>query len=851
MSNYIHRTPWLGPLVTDIGVGTGDLSKNPGQVSGYAPLRPTSSTTSSLDAVSDVIIEDSVFPQNDLAREGLITDPNQISEKRIGQRIISAVTNLEHRITKMADGTYSLSARRGQTALYSALNYLRTDTRWETILIGWPGEIEQELSLCLDFSFDSDNTDYELSSKEKASLEAEYTRLNKGATVKPIWLPGDPQAYRAYAENTIWPILHYIQGDPTDGKQESHWWKDYVKFNEAYRDMILDVYRKGDIIWIHDYYLFLLPQMLRMKIPDAHIGMFMHGPFPSSEYFRCIPQRNELLEGILGSNLVGTQSQAYSRHFISSCTRLLGVESSPDHISAYGVFVTVQALQIGIDTVTVEKDAFHPKIDEKVKAIRALYPDKKIIVGRDRLDSVRGVVQKLQAFEMFLETYPEWKERVVLIQVTSPAFSSSTKVEKKVSELVSHINGTYGMLHFAPVHHYPRHIARDEYLALLRVADLGLITSVRDGMNTTSLEYVVCQKKNNSPLILSEFTGTAGSLLDAIQVNPWDALEVADTIHQCLLSKELNPKENRERQEKLYKHVTTRTVQDWVKRFITTLVSTIERHEYSHVTPVLDSSKLLETYNKAKQRLFLFDYDGTLTPIVKEPSAAIPSSRLRDVLTKLCADDRNIVWIISGRDQQFLDRWLGQVSSRIGFSAEHGCFIKYPHSDEWQNLIEKVDMSWQKVVEEIFSYYTDRTQGSNIERKKAALTWHYRRADPDYGSYQARSLRDHLEQTVANQFDVEVMAGKANVEVRPRQFNKGEIVKQIVRELDHQPNFIICLGDDATDEDMFQALQELDDLDGIFPVTVGPPSKMTVASWHLLDPNAVLDTLCLLTESEA
>lgn len=818
-------------------------------MSGYAPLRPTSTSSSVEEAPGDVIIEDSVFPQNELAREGFIKDPNQIAEKRIGNRIISVVANLEHEITHMADGTHRLTTRRGQSALYSALNYIRTGTNWKSVLVGWPGEMRREPSLSLDF--DSEDDEQQLSVKEQASLEAEYNRVNDGATVKPIWLPGNPQRYRQYAENIIWPILHYIQGDPTDGKQESRWWKDYVKFNEAYRNKILQVYEKGDIIWIHDYYLFLLPQMLRMKIPDAHIGIFMHAPFPSSEYFRCIPQRNELLEGILGSNLVGTQSQAYSRHFISSCTRLLGVDSTPDHISAFGVHVTVQALQIGIDTVTVENDAFQPKIDEKVKAIRNLYPDKKIIVGRDRLDSVRGVVQKLQAFEMFLETYPEWKEKVVLIQVTSPAYSSSTKVEKKVSDLVSHINGTYGMLHFAPVQHYPRHIARDEYLALLRVADLGLITSVRDGMNTTSLEFIVCQKENFSPLILSEFTGTAGSLLDAIQVNPWDALEVADTIHQCLLAKIVDPKENQEREERLYRHVTTHTVQDWVNRFITSLVSNVERYEYSHVTPVLDTSILLDTYTRAKQRLFLFDYDGTLTPIVKEPSAAIPSTRLKDILHKLCSDKRNVVWIISGRDQQFLDRWLGQVNSCIGFSAEHGCFLKPAFCDEWQNLIETTDMSWQKVVYDIFSYYTDQTQGSHIEQKKAALTWHYRRADPDYGSYQARNLRDYLEQHVASQYDVEVMAGKANVEVRPRQFNKGEIVKQLVGSYAERPDFIICLGDDSTDEDMFKALLESDGPHtGVFPVTVGPPSKMTVAPWHLLDPGAVLDTLSLLADSK-
>jgi trehalose 6-phosphate synthase/phosphatase len=290
------------------------------------------------------------------------------------------------------------------------------------------------------------------------------------------------------------------------------------------------------------------------------------------------------------------------------------------------------------------------------------------------------------------------------------------------------------------------------------------------------------------------------------------------------------------------------------------------KHERSHVTTVLDLQQLISSYQNANKRLFLFDYDGTLTPIVKEPSAAIPSTRLYETLQRLSDDPRNVMWIISGRDTQFLDKWFGNGEiKRLGFSAEHGCFLKEAGKSEWTNLANDFDMSWQDVVYEVMNSYTERTQGSNIEQKRAALTWHYRRSDPDFGSFQAKNLRQHLEETVVPQFDVEVMAGKANVEVRPRQVNKGEIVKRILSESETRPEFIICLGDDQTDEDMFRALQELNDdpskatIDakperrqakkGIYPVTVGPPSKMTVASWHLLNPTAVLDTLCALADS--
>lgn len=202
----------------------------------------------------------------------------------------------------------------------------------------------------------------------------------------------------------------------------------------------------------------------------------------------------------------------------------------------------------------------------------------------------------------------------------------------------------------------------------------------------------------------------------------------------------------------------------------------------------------------------MFDYDGTLTPIVKDPQAAIPSDRVLRTIKSLAADPRNAVWIISGRDQAFLDEWMGHIPE-LGLSAEHGCFIRKPRSDDWENLAEKSDMAWQKDVVEVFQHYAERTQGSFIERKRVALTWHYRRADPEYGAFQARECRRQLEETVGKKWDVEVMAGKANLEVRPTFVNKGFIATRLVNEYGttpgKAPEFILCLGDDFTDEGMY------------------------------------------------
>lgn len=513
---------------------------------------------------------------------------------------------------------------------------------------------------------------------------------------------------------------------------------------------------------------------------------------------------------------------------------------------------------------------------EKYKALRKMYEGKKIIVGRDRLGSVRGVVQKLMAYERFLELYPEWRGNVVLVQVTSPTTISEekddaeSKIATKVNQLVMRINGTHGNLEFSPVQHFPQYLQRDEYFALLRAADIGLITSVRDGMNTTSLEYVVCQRDTHGPLILSEFSGTAGSLQDAIHINPWDMTDVAKQINNALT---MSDEMRLTMQQSLYRHVTKHNVQNWISKFIRKLVGTLASTSKNMITPLLDTTKLLQQYRAASKRLFMFDYDGTLTPIVREPSAAIPTERLIQTLKSLAADPQNAVWIISGRDQEFLEQHLGHISE-IGFSAEHGSFIRQPGEKTWANLAEQFDMGWQAEVMEVFQKWTDRVNGeftislvpwlstdngtgSFIERKRCALTWHYRQADQEQALHAAQQSHKELLAGVSKRWDVEVMEGKANLEVRPTFINKGEIAKRLVNEYQgssdkgNKLEFVYCLGDDFTDEDMFRALNtvsgNLVQDDHIFTSTVGPSSKVTLAKYHLLEPKDVINSVALLT----
>ncbi|CAD6504887.1 BgTH12-00388 [Blumeria graminis f. sp. triticale] len=804
--------------------------------------------------------------------------------------VISANICIPYSLQYRKESEWELEPRRGTSALFDSFAHLSSSqTPWNHTLVGWTGEVTtaditppltppSTTSVCrypplnkssapipIDGSTHQLDTSHSeglwISKEDQEHLEWQLNYKNK-SQILPVWLDDETEStsericlkdqarWRRYAEQSLYTLFHYKQNEPTDARTECQSWTDYKCLNEKFAYRILEKYKPGDIVVIHNYHLLLLPKILRNSIPHMYIVFFLHIPFPSSEFLRCLPRRKEVLEGVLGANLVGFQNLSYSRHFVSCCTRILGFPSDGMGVEVSGRKVTVGVFPIGIDAGAIEKSAFNdPIVDKKVEALRGLYEGKKIIVGRDRLDTVRGVAQKLMAFERFLSDYPQWQGNVVLIQVTNPVItekgpeSADNKVANQVSELVANINGVYGSLSFSPVQYYPQYLSQPDYLALLRAADIGLITSVRDGINTTSLEYIVCQRDKHNPLILSEFSGTAGSLKEAIHINPWDVSGVGKQINSALT---MSAQEKATMHKSLYSNVTSRNIQAWTDGYLSSLLSVLNGSNSSTTTPLLDKTVLVRQYHSASKRLFMFDYDGTLTPIVRDPAAALPSKRLICILKTLAADSDNSVWIISGRDQDFLQKHLGDIEE-LGFSAEHGSFIRHPRRKEWENLAEVFDLGWQKVVLQVLQRYTERTPGSFIERKRCALTWHYRPSDPVLGAYNADECRKELEKTVSCEWDIEVMMGKANLEVRPTFINKGEIAKRLISESVPKPEFVFCLGDDSTDEDMFRALDCAGLTDShYFTVKVGESNKVTRAHWNLPEPADVVASIALL-----
>jgi trehalose-6-phosphate synthase len=423
--------------------------------------------------------------------------------------------------------------------------------------------------------------------------------------------------YTHFCKQILWPVFHYqIPDNPKSKAYEDHSWKYYVNVNQAFADKIVKNWRRGDMIWVHDYHLLLVPGMVREKIPEAKIGFFLHVAFPSSEVFRCLAVRTQLLEGMLGANLIGFQIHEYTRHFLQTCSRLLSAEATTDGLQLEDRFVNVVNLPIGIDPISIDQRREEDEVMKWINIMRDRYKGKKLIVARDKLDHVRGVRQKLLSYELFLNKNPQWRDNTVLIQV---ALSSSEKsdLDATISDIVTRVNSSWANLAYQPVVYLKQDIPFAQYLALLSIADALMITSQREGMNLTSHEYVYCQdgkygEKKHGSLILSEFTGTSYLFEgNELSVNPWDYRACAEAIKKAL---EMSEDERKRRWLKLYEAVNHHTGSHWFSELMSRLDMAYDeqhRRDQSSV-PRLSINNLLAQYKRSERRLFILDYEGTL-----------------------------------------------------------------------------------------------------------------------------------------------------------------------------------------------------------------------------------------------
>jgi trehalose 6-phosphate synthase/phosphatase len=651
----------------------------------------------------------------------------------------------------------------------------------EGVWVGWPG--------------DSSGVE----GAKRRSLLARWAERERFVSVE---LPSDVAHgfYEGFSNQTLWPLFHnfpyLFRFDPAD-------WESYVEANRLFCEAVVNQLRPGDLVWVHDYQLMLLPAMLRERVPDARVGFFLHIPFPPSTAFRILPRREELLRGLLGADFLAFHTHRYVQHFRDSVLRLLGVGSRMDRVEAEGRTVRLEALPIGI---APEEFSGLLERDEKTRRLlgelRERFRCCKVLLAVDRLDYTKGIPERLRAYRQLLNDSPELRGKVALVQVAVPSRESVPmyrELRREVDELVGKINGEFSTPGWTPIVYLRRNLPRAELVALYALADVAWVAPLRDGFNLVAKEYVACQREGAGVLVLSEFAGAAAEMGEALMVNPYDEGRTAATVRRAL---EMPADERRERMAALHRRVTHNNVFAWGERFIKYLrEAASSRTARAGALPVeLPSGDAVRAFRMAKSRLLLLDYDGTLVGYAKRPQDAVPPPELIRLLAELARRPATTVAIVSGRPRSDLEAWFGGVEG-LWLAAEHGAVVRPPGQAAWEHSYAGYSPAWKKDVYPFLEHFVDRTPGSFVEEKEFSLVWHYRMSDPEFGEWLANELAHDLEQMLAAT-PLRAVRGQKTVEVKLMWADKGEVLNRLARAAP-APDFLLAAGDDATDEDLF------------------------------------------------
>jgi trehalose 6-phosphate synthase/phosphatase len=710
--------------------------------------------------------------------------------------------------------TVGETIKKSSGGLVAALEGLSTeqfDLKW----IGWPGSVIPD----------------------ERKPEVEQLLINdQGCT--PIFL-SDEEAdgyYRGFANSSLWPLLHYM---PNYMRYDPAWWDCYRSVNQRFADKVVALANPGDLVWVHDYQLMLVPQMLQEKMPEAKIGYFLHTPFPSFETFRCHPKRRELVTGILGADLIGFHTFGYMRHFRSTVLRLLGIESEisiirteTGHSAALGVF------PIGINSKKFEATLGSREFKERLAEMRASDADKRIVLSVERMDYTKGILHRIEAIERFLQNLED-RDAIKFIFVSVPSREGVEQYQELRAEVearIGRINGMYATLKSSPIRFIHGSVDFVDLCALYALSDVGLVTPLIDGMNLVAKEYIACQRGDDAgALILSEFAGAAGELFNSILINPYDAEGVAEALRQALA---LSPEERAERNKPMRERVLKYDARHWARTFIDQLRAVREEAGAADGEQIEELKSRLRAAAAERKRIALFlDYDGTLREIERDPQAAKPNEGVQKLLEALSDRPGLDVTLISGRTSDDLEAWLGEYP--FALIAEHGAAVRRSGTRQWERLDNGVSYAWKEDMLKILRLYEESTPGSFVEEKKTSIVWHYRNTDPEFGAWKAHQLAVELGAIMANE-PVEIRHGRKIIEASAATISKGAAVRRLLKEIKY--DLVLCAGDDQTDESMFELK-----LPHLISIKVGPnPSR---AKYRLPNPEAfrkfLLQTLCL------
>jgi trehalose 6-phosphate synthase/phosphatase len=650
------------------------------------------------------------------------------------------------------------------------------ETKYETHWVGWPGV-----------------------NPKRKTAEKEISQELEAMNYHPVFLTNTQynNYYEGYSNSTLWPLCHYFF---SFSRQNIKYWDSYQEVNAKFCDKVLEVIDDDSMVWVQDYQLMLLPNMLRKKKPNIRIGYFHHIPFPSYELFRVLRERKDLLEGLLGADLVAFHTHDYMRHFISTVERTLHKEFSLNEIMIDNRVVHVESLPMGINYNLYHNAHRQKDVKKAIKIIRAQLGNGKIILSVDRLDYSKGILHRLIGFETFLSKHPECCGDVTLAMVVVP---SRDKVEKyaemkrKIDERISNINGKYAKIGWTPVVYFYHSFPFNELVAMYSLADIALVTPLRDGMNLVAKEYVATKYTGKGVLILSEMAGSATEMTDALIINPNNPDEIASAIYQALTMPE---KEQKYRLSKMQENISTQTVNKWAADFMDEWLKTISKNKQLNdkYMSVAKMTNLKRQYIDAKKRLIMLDYDGTLMAFQRNPMDVAPTPQLINVLKKLCEDNKNMVVINSGRDKKTLETWLGSIP-QLSLAAEHGA--SYKRKGEWVDTVDNI--KWNEQIVKIMKAFTRKTPGAWVEKKNTALAWHYRNVDTWMGMLRSKQLMQALFPICSSE-NLQILNGNKVLEVKPNEYTKGTEVQRLLAAEDY--DFMLAMGDDVTDESMFSSM---------------------------------------------
>lgn len=645
---------------------------------------------------------------------------------------------------------------------------------------------------------------FETNAKNAKILEEQASHMNPNLQCHPVLLSKETydHYYDGFSNDLIWPLFHYEGHLATFVRRN---WEAYVEANQAMADAIAKIANEGDTVWIHDFHFLMLPKFLREHGLKVKIGFFLHIPFPSPEVFRQLPVREEILQGMIQCDLIGFHEHSYLRQFIVSLKSILGIDSSlfeaevGDHTLHLGVY------PISIDSEDYKRKATSHAVLAQTQAYRYMSRVPFQIIGVDRLDYTKGLELKLRGFQQALRKYPELVGNVSLLQVAVPTRQKVPyymKIRKVIEQLVGSINGEFGGPDYVPVQYIFNSVDETKLIALYRRANAALVTSKRDGMNLVAMEYVIAQDiETPGSLILSEFAGAASFLSDALIINPWDVDSVADAIHR---SYNMPLSERKERLSNLQEILSRYSATKWAEGFLRDLDSSRSARQRASTVFITTDRRFwparvadkLRTIQKVR---LVVDYDGTLVGIEKRPERAVLLPKTRGLLEAL--REHLEVFILSGRSREFLDQQF--PNSEFFLGAEHGAFYRAPGT-AWESRVASDIQTWYPQVEKVMQSYAERVPLSFVEKKEAALVWHFRESPKDFADFQSRKLDDELQIGMANE-PVSIVMGSRILEAKSVECNKGNFLRRIMQS-SNEECFYLCLGDDRTDEDMFRVI---------------------------------------------